>query len=332
MTIYAMRVADDQKVVDKVFSSLRSGEGRFGWSYVPTADLRQLRERIGRSGWDSLNGDEKDCYQDFLLRLQGGDYVVYINVPKWGRCTLAKVIGGYEWRCEDDDFNHRFPVDRQSVSTFDRNSDIVPAALCARLKLQHRWWTIYVEPEFDSLLKSLRTGVEATQRSPETNLKELLQGIRPVFSTIAEKIQHTHPGKNLEPFVEEIFNRVPGVKSVKPQEGRADHGADLVVEFEFVPIPGLVQTQTLVVQVKSYTGTHVDAGAVDDIRRAFKYYDEHGQRTDMGLIVSTAESSGEALEQELEKLQKESKKPVSLLIGADLAAFFLHYGGDLFTR
>ena len=330
MTIYAMRVKDDQKVVDKVFKSLRSGEGRFGWSYVETADLRELRERRKRSGWDSLSGHEKDCYQDFLLQLQGGDYVVYINVPQWGLCTLAKVTGEYEWRYEDDDFNHRFLVDRQSVRRFNRNSDIVPAALCARLKLQRRWWTIYVEPEFDSLLQSLRTGVEATQRSPETNLKELLQGIRPVFSTIVEKIQHTHPGKNLEPFVEEVFNRVPGVKSVKRQEGRADHGADLVVEFEFVPIPGLVQTQTLVVQVKSWTDTHVDTGAVDDIRRAFKYYDEQGRRTDMGLIVSTAESSGEALEQELEKLRKESKKPVALLIGADLAKFFLRHGGDLF--
>ena len=327
MTIYAMRVKDDQKVVDKVHSSLRSGEGRFGWSYERTADLRELRERIKRSGWDSLNGDEKECYQDFLLRLQGGDYVVYINVPQWGQCTLAKVTGGYEWRYEDDDFNHRFPVDRQSVRKFDRNSDIVPAALCARLKLQHRWWTIYAEPEFDSLLQSLRRGGQANPRSPETNLKELSQGIRPVFSKIAETIQHTHPGKTLEPFVEEVFNRVPGVKSVKRKEGRADHGADLVVEFEFVPIPGLVQTQTLVVQIKSYTDTHVDTGAVDDIRRAFKYYDEHGQRTDMGLIVSTAESSGEALEQELEKLQKESKKPVSLLIGADLAGFVLKYGG-----
>ena len=331
MTIYAMRVKEDQKVVNKVFNSLRSGEGRFGWSYEETADLRQLRERIKRAGWNSLNGDEKNCYQDFLLRLQDGDYAVYINVPQWGQCTLAKVTGAYEWLYEDDDFNHRFPVDPESVRSFNRNSDIVPAALCARLKLQGRWWTIYVEREFDSLLQSLRTGVEATQRSPKTNLKELLQEIRPVLSTIAEKIQHTHPGKDLEPFVEEVFNRVPGVKSVKRQEGRADHGADLVVEFEFVPIPKLVQTQTLVVQVKSYTGTQADPSAVEDIRRAFKYYDEQGQRADMGLIVSTAESAGEALERELEKLQAESKKPVALLIGADLAAFFLKYGGGLLS-
>ena len=61
--------------------SIKGGEGRFGWSYEKSADLRQLHERIEWSGWDSLSKHEKECYQDFLLRMQDGDYVVYINVP-----------------------------------------------------------------------------------------------------------------------------------------------------------------------------------------------------------------------------------------------------------
>ena len=85
----------------------------------------------------------------------------------------------------------------------------------------------------------------------------------------------------------------------------------------------------LVVQVKSYTDEHADPGAVNDIRRAFEYYQDAGQRADMGLIVSTAERAGEALQRELDKLREEIEKPVSLLIGADLAAFVLRYGGDL---
>ena len=132
MTIYAMRSSDEEEYVDKVFDSLKGGEGRFGWSYEETANLWELRERIKRSGWDSLNGNEKDCYQDFLLRLQGGDYVVYINVPQWGLCTLAKVTGEYEWRYEDGDFNHRFPVDPESVATFHRNKALVHESELAR--------------------------------------------------------------------------------------------------------------------------------------------------------------------------------------------------------
>ena len=329
MTNYAMRVSNEKEYVEKVFNALKGGEGRFGWSYVETADLRKLRERYEQSGWDNLNKEEKDCYQEFLLRLRNGDHVVYINVPEWGQCTLAKITGEYEWRYEDGDFNHRFPVDSASVQTFDRNGDNVPAALCARLKLQSRWWTIYVEPEFDRLLESLRKGDVTTQRSSETNLEELLLEIRPHFSEITKVIQHTHPGKDLEPFVGKVFERLPSVKSAERQEGRADHGADLLVEFEFGSIPGIVQTQTLAIQVKSYTGKQAETGAVKDLRRAFEYYESVGRPVDMGLIVSTAERAGEGFKDALDKLREESGKPVSLLIGADLAAFFLSHGGDL---
>ena len=329
MTIYAMRVSEQQTTIDMVFDSLKAGEGRFGWSSVKTADLRALRGRIKQSGWNSLSKHEKDCYQQFLLSLQDGDYVVYINVPQWGQCTLAKVAGPYKWRYDDVDYNHRFPVAPKSVRTFDRNGDIVPAALSARLKLQGRWWTIYVESEFQSLLESLRKGTVFAPRSPETSRRELSPRIRPLFSKIANEIQHTHPGKDLELFFEYVFKRVPDVVNVNRQRGSSDHGADLLVEFEFGSIPGLVRTQMLVVQVKSYTDEHADPGAVDDLRRAFEYYDGSGQRADMGLIVSTAATAGEALQRELDKLREEIGKPVTLLIGADLAAFVLRYVGDL---
>jgi len=45
--------------------------------------------------------------------------------------------------------------------------------------------------------------------------------------------------------------------------------------------------------------------------------------------VSTAGASTEAFENALEQLRKDTKKPVSLLIGADLAAFLLRFGGQL---
>ena len=326
MTIYALRISDDAEVVGSVFNSLQGGEGRFGWSYVQTADLRKLRERVNQRGWESLTEDEKDCYQAFLLDLQDGDHVVYINVPEWGQCTLATVAGEYEWRFKNDDFNHRFPVDPQSVRTFERKADFVAAALSRRLSLQGRWWRVYAEQEFDRLLESLREGVVPSRdRTAETNVKELAQQLRPKLMEIAGKIQHTHPGKDLEALMERVFRNVPGVREVRRQQGRADHGADLVVEMEYGTIPGLVEARTLVVQVKSYWGELVETTAVKDIRRAF----EHHSDADMGLIVSTAKRADEDFERALEKLQEEIKKPVSLLIGADLAAFVLRYGEAL---
>ncbi len=50
---------------------------------------------------------------------------------------------------------------------------------------------------------------------------------------------------------------------------------------------------------------------------------------DMGIIVSTASSGSEALDMALDKLRDDTGKPVSLLIGEDVAAFLLRFGGEL---
>lgn len=49
----------------------------------------------------------------------------------------------------------------------------------------------------------------------------------------------------------------------------------------------------------------------------------------MGLIVSTALSVDETFQHELDRLREEAGKPVALLIGDELAAFFLRHGSDL---
>ena len=324
MTIYALRVEDNTQRM--IYESLQNGEGRFGWSYVETADLHDLKNRLKQDGWDSLTVEEQDCYQNFLLEFQDGDYVVYINVPEWGKCTLAKVTGKYCWRFKDEDFNHRFPVSSNSVKSFDRNdaSHVAPA-LSARLKLQGRWWTIYTEAEFNRLLGSLNDGIIPEPSTPETNLRYLSESLRPHLLNITGEIHHTHPNTDLEFLFMKVFEKVPGVKKVTRNGGPADHGADLLVDFEFDSIPGLVIQETLVVQVKSYEGEHGNPSAVDDIKRAFDEY----KQASRGLIISTGTSPGENLRRELEKLQKDSEKPVSLLIGADVAAFFLKFGSDL---
>ncbi len=327
MTIYAIQASDEQEYVDAVYESLRGGEGRFGWSGHENADLRSLENRRKKYGWDSLTQEEIEWYHHiFLLRLKDGDHVVYINVPKWGQCTLAKVTGPYYWRYDGGDFNHRFPVDKESVREFGRNDAIVPPALSARLKLQRRWWTIYTESEFKKLLEDLFQDTKPEPRTTETNRRYLAKESQPLLTAITEKIHNTHPNIALEFLLEDVFRKVPGVKEVKRQGGPTDYGADLLVYFEYGSIPGLVQT--LVVQVKSYEGEHADTSAIQDIERAFKHY----EFANMGLIVSTATCASEEFEHELDKLREREKKPVAFLHGGDLAVFFLRFGGDLLPK
>ena len=322
--IYALK--GDSEWGESIFSSLNQGEGRFGWSYIGTADLKELRMKIDTSGWSNLTEDEKHCYQGFLLDIVENDYVVYINVPEWGKCTLARVIGPYVFRFDDDDFNHRFPVDPKSVFMFDRNDAIVHPSLRARLKLQGRYWRIHLKDEFDSLVEALKNGINGKPRTLKSNIAFLAQEIQPLLASITEKIHHTHPNYDLEKLIAEIFKRVPGIKDVKWQGGKGDHGADLLVAYESgLPIPGLQQERTCVVQIKSFEGDHWDTQAAKDIRRAFEHYPE----AETGLIVSTAISSTKALDAALDKVREDTGKPVSLMIGADVAAFLLRFGSQL---
>lgn len=324
--IYALK--GDPDWCDTILTSLRLGEGRFGWSYIEGGDLHKLKNKIDAGGWKILESDERNCYQGFLLNLKEGDFIIYINVPEWGKCTLAKVTGPYFWRFDDDDFNHRFPVDPESVLVFDRNDKVVHPALSARLKLQGRYWQIYAKSECESLVSALKNGASGELRSYKTNLAYLINEIKPLLASITEKIHHTHPNYDFEALVAETFKNVPGVKDVKWQGGAGDHGADVLVVFESgLPGTGLYQQQTCVVQVKSYEGEHWDTKAVDDIRRAFEYYPE----ANIGLIISTAMSSTKVLDEAIDKLKEETGKPVSLIIGADVATFLLRFGSHLFV-
>ena len=312
MAVYALKVDDGWSWL--VHEALKNGEGRFGWSYVETANLHDLRNRIAGDGWSSLDDEEQDCYQELLLSLNGGDYVVYINVPEWGQCTLAGVTGPYLWRWADNDFNHRFPVDPDSVRSFHRNDPMVAPPLRARLTLRGRCYRLHAEEEFATLAAALRRGVKPAPAALADNQRDL--------STVTEKIRHMHPHSDLERLVEQVFRRVPGVRSVTRQGGAGSRGVGLVVELELGSIPQLAQT--LVVQIRSDRGALGDSAAVADVRRAFG-----ACGADMVLVVSAAPTRDPLLERELDRLREAAMKPVAWLAGDELAAFFLRHGSDL---
>lgn len=325
MTIYALKVA--QTWAGRIFKSLKKGEARFGWSYIETADLHALNERYQRDGWDNLSEEEQKCFQGFLLEIKPDDYVVYINVPEWGRCTLAKVTRPYYWDFADKDFNHRLGVDPESVQDFDRNDAAVHPSLSSRLKLQGRWWTIYTVKEFEQLLFALGRGAVGEIITPEAQLNLLGKELRPLLQEITKRVHHTHPSASLELLLARVFEQIVGVKEVTHLGGASDHGADLMVVTEAVhPLTGELQQTTCVVQVKSFEGAHWDTQAVDDIKRAFDRYPD----ADEGMIISTADASTPDLEEALDQLRDESGKPVHLQIGEDVAAFILKHAGGVF--
>ncbi len=78
--------------------------------------------------WDQT-GSLRDTYyggNDFLLRIQKGDWVVHVNSPDYGKCVAVKVAGEYSF---DDgivvdgerDFNNFIPVNPETIVEFDRS-------------------------------------------------------------------------------------------------------------------------------------------------------------------------------------------------------------------
>lgn len=190
-TIYAIRGGSNWYDDDwyKPAQWLKNGEGFFGWSYVDTADLHKLKSRVESTGWTSLNEKEKNCYYPFLLDLKENDYVVYINLPKWGQCTVVRVTSGYYWDGSYEDFNHRFKIDPNSMLIFDRNDDVVHPALNRRLKLQGPWWRIKNKSAFEELLLHLKDGTFKDKKLDSSS--RLVKEMQPYLLGITQKIQHT---------------------------------------------------------------------------------------------------------------------------------------------
>lgn len=329
--VYALRAGDydrSEYSPQTLFKHIQAGEGRFGWGYVETADLNQLRKRIDDpgKGWCSLSEQEKDCWQWFLLQLKKGDWVVYINLPEYGKCTTACVSGGYRWQWDGErtDFNHRIQLDKSTVRTFETNDASVHPYLRARLKLPGRKWQIYCVDKFAELLQSIEEGKTGKHHyDGSTDLAYLGKEIEPFLADVTKHIHKTHPNYSLEGLIGAVFKNIPGVVDVKVLGGAGDHGADIIVEYE-EGLPFFRSQKKCVVQVKSYEEKHWDTTAVSDIERALPYFN-----ADMGLVVSTASESTGPVDAGLERLRTLFGKPIELMIGKDVARFVLQYGMDL---
>lgn len=324
MAIYALKAAQEKDWQNAIVRSLKeNGQARFGWSYDENSDLYKLQGKINNHGWDSLTEDEKNCWQPFLFRIQPGDWIVYINTPCYGQCLAAKVSRKYYWEYHKDierewgyDANHCFDIIKESIVEFNR-TDTHPY-LRRRLSLQGRYYQIYAEKEFNDIISSVQNGKVLSQVN-EDYLRDDFKNV--ILPKITDIIHRSHPGKDLENLIGEIFKKMPNVTSVilNGSGFRSDNGADLIVEYQNSLAGFFPHNQKLVVQVKSYAGDHYDDTAVSDMNNAIPYYD-----ADCGIIITTGNRTKE-LENAVTKLSEDLKKPIALCAGEEVAALLMKY-------
>lgn len=320
MAIYVFNEAEDSSVIAQ--SLCNDSISRFGWSYDDSSDLRILQHK----SWNEMSPDEISIWKktNFLLNIKQGDWIIHVNTPAWGQCIAGEVLEEYFFDTDStkEDFRHCITIKGETLIQFDRNANQIYPAVSRRLKLQGHYWRMYYEKEFFESIARLKDDGIQIKPTDSKGVHYLKSDIIPMLEELTCKIHDTHPEKKLEYLVCEIFKNVPNVIQVNVNGSGygTDFGADVIVKYTSgLNILNLQQEETLVVQVKSYDGSHYEINCVDQLKTAIECFN-----ADCGLLISTAKST-DMLEQAIDSLSKELNKPIALMAGVDVAKFLLKY-------
>ncbi len=312
--IFAFAKVGDQTVRHAVHASIKEGKSRFGM-------------------WDQDCSLRDEYYGPnmFLLSIRAGDWIVHVNNPDYGRCVAVQAVGEYDY---DDglpvawgdgrDFNNFIPVDPSSFVEFERNDpNVLPSVNLAPRKRGQR--VLAVEDFLQSVanLKQKRFNHYDEGIRGLAHIRSKMNDM--ILPQITEIIQQMNRSKDFERFLHLIFQSMPNVLSIQNGFGwRSDQGADLIVEFQN-PIIGVNLISRLVIQAKSYTGSHHDSTAVKQIIEGMAAY-----KADGGLIITTAELT-EPLEDCVRQAAEETGKTIDILAGREVARFVLNHAPQILT-
>lgn len=309
MTIWAFAKIDDINVRKAVYESIKNGKSRFGWSSNDEDNLKKH--------WNGKHA--------FLLSIKPGDWIVHVNMPKWGMCVAAKVVGEYDFddgvKCSwGNDFRNNIPIDVETIVEFNRRSvEILPTV---NLNPRQRYQRVYAVADFLQSIENIKTNaVQNKKTEDETKgiffLKEKSNGILKKITTL---IHENHKGKNLERYFARVFRQIPNVVDVN-ENGfgwKTDYGADLIVTTS-TTISNIQFENKIVVQIKSYTGAHYDLNAVRQVETAIEKFNASA-----GIIITTATRTKD-LEKKVEEVSQKIDKPIELIAGEDVAKFVIKY-------
>ena len=178
-----------------------------------------------------------------------------------------------------------------------------------------RYWRIKEIDDFHQSIENLKS------EEKKNHLEDKLQ---PLLLKISEYIHKMHPSKNLEDFMAKVFEKIPTVDEVEKNGygWRTDHGADLIVKTS-TPLGYLSLENTIIVQVKSYEGTHHNLNAVDQIKEGIKEYNGTA-----GMIITTGVKTKQ-LENKVLEVSDELGMEIDLLDAPDVARFIIKHAPEV---
>jgi restriction endonuclease Mrr len=307
--VYAFAKIDNAVARSKVYQEIKDGKSRFGmWN----------QEESLRENWYGQNA--------FLLKIKKDDWIVHVNMPSYGKCVAVKVISDYGFDdgidCEwGKDFNNYLEINKTSIIEFNRNNiNVLPSVNLAPRRRGQR--VLQVE-DFLSSIENLQNKTYNNLNTEDRVIIHLQKKVNSILPNIVSEIHRMNKSKEFERFLHRIFEKMPNTISIKNGFGwKSDNGADLIVEFEN-PVIGINVSTKLIVQAKSYEGSHFDKNAIYQIVTGIKEYDG-----DAGLLITTANES-EVLEEYVREKSEEIQKTIDVIAGTDVAKFVLRYAPEL---
>ncbi len=315
MTVWAFNTPDAPEQRKSVYQSIQQGFSRFGWSYSDECNLRT-------HFWSKENAPQR-----FLLRIKPGDWVVHVNIPHQGKCTVAQVTSEYTYDeglklSQGVDFRHAIGVDPASILEFDRNSpNVLPSV---NLKFRGRFQRARQPADFLKSVENLKAKAINLKQGESRQKHHLKTKTNEYLPKIAGLIQEMNKGKDLERFMAEVFRRVAGVVDVV-ENGfgwKTDHGADLIVTM-CTSLGHLQIENKIIVQIKSFTGEHVDTAAVEHVKTGIKMFSGSA-----GMVITTAKKT-KSLEDKIQAVSEEIELPIDVLDAEDVARFVIKHAPDL---
>jgi hypothetical protein len=133
-----------------IWAEAQAGRLRQGWGWAAEQNLEVIAEIVRRRGQLSEEQDMAWPSRRMLstepdgMRL--GDLILSPNIPEWGRLSIFRLIGSYEYEPDaprrfDDRFGHILPV-LPLVGDIDRHAAEVSDALRMTLRNPSRLWSI----------------------------------------------------------------------------------------------------------------------------------------------------------------------------------------------
>ena len=128
----------------------------------------------------------------------------------------------------------------------------------------------------------------------------------------------------MESFLAKVFRKISGVVDVQENGKRlgTDHGADLIVTTS-TSLGQLQLENRVIVQVKSYEGSHYDFEAIKQVKTGINQYSGTA-----GTVITTAKKTKE-FENAVHRVFNELGFPVDLLAFDDVAKFVTKHAPEL---